>query len=160
MISRFQDFKPAPANTLDQIVIWECNLTFSKIKKSRPDLQLDPTQSLNLCRVLQEYFKNCSVEVANDQKKLETRIHQTEVAAVKTFTQINTHGVSVHKINTDFKEVDKILNQVNQVNENLGQLIRNIHYLNNLLPLDVRLEPPPYSLPSLIAENSSEGNFV
>ncbi|KAF7996890.1 hypothetical protein HCN44_002536 [Aphidius gifuensis] len=100
--------------------------------------RLDPIGLYNLCARYQHHLNTNAQMIANEQNLLCVNIHaevnKLLTKAIEKQKKFNKFFDSLNKINELSKQLTKCHNQLNQTLESLETL-------NNLLPIDERLEP-------------------
>lgn len=94
-----------------------------------------------MCSRLQTHFNMCTTVVADDQKQINAKIKDVEKIVNGQYNKL----VEKQKAYTYYAEAFSKVRQISQTlarcNQLLNENIDSITYLNNILPIEHRLEP-------------------
>lgn len=94
-----------------------------------------------MCSRLQTHFNACAVKVSADQQQIVQSIKEIDKAVAAEYAQLIEKQKLYASYAETFSKVRQISQTLSRCNAILNENIESLETLNNLLPVEQRLEP-------------------
>lgn len=94
-----------------------------------------------MCSRLQTHFNACATVVAEDQKQINAKIKEIDKVASEQYNRLVEKQKAYTFYAESFSKVRQISQTLARCNQLLNENIESMEALNNMLPLEHRLEP-------------------
>lgn len=94
-----------------------------------------------MCSRLQMHFNVCATTVAKDQAEINAKIKETDKVLADQYNKLVEKQKAFASYAEAFSKVRQISQTLTRCNQLLNENIESLEALNNMLPLEKRLEP-------------------
>jgi len=126
VLEQFPRFTPLIPTSADPKWSW-------KMLKS-PPVAIDPKAILTVCSQTQEFFHDSGAEIAQNQQLLGLKVSRSQDKIVEAHNSMFQHAQDVKSFDLYLREINRVNQMVENINQNLRSVLETVERLYDLLP--------------------------